>query len=234
MGDGSTLGDPSLVKLLRTAGDEEKIPYQLRQPGGGGTDAGAIHLSRAGIPAISVSVPGRYLHTPASIIRLKDWQNSVALLYAALSRITPKTLEKAALGQMLRQNGECNEKLSQKTGRNHRPLWLRSQHRAVIEEDLKGHVDEIRVDGLGNLIVRKGPDKEGAPTIMLAAHMDEIGLMVTHVDENGFARFTKIGGVYPRYTAGARVRFLNGAAGVIGMEPHSNSQQRPGNGEDVH
>ena len=55
----------------------------------------------------------------------------------------------------------------------------------------------MRVDGLGNLIVRKGlRSKEGAPTIMLAAHMDEIGLMVTHVDENGFARFTKIGGVY--------------------------------------
>ena len=92
VGDGSTLGDPRLIRLLREAGDEENIPYQLRQPGGGGTDAGAIHLSRAGIPAISVSVPGRYLHTPASIIRLKDWQNSVALLYAALCRMTPKTL----------------------------------------------------------------------------------------------------------------------------------------------
>jgi endoglucanase len=94
VGDGSTLGDPRLIKILRQAGDEEKIPYQLRQPGGGGTDAGAIHLSRAGIPSISVSVPGRYLHTPASVIRLKDWQDSVALLYAALSRITPSTLKK--------------------------------------------------------------------------------------------------------------------------------------------
>lgn len=94
VGDGSTLGDPRLINLLQTAGDEENIPYQLRQPGGGGTDAGAIHLSRAGIPAISVSVPGRYLHTPVSIIRLKDWQNSVALLFTALSRITPQTLRK--------------------------------------------------------------------------------------------------------------------------------------------
>jgi endoglucanase len=93
VGDGSTLGDPRLIKLLRRAGDEEDIPYQLRQPGGGGTDAGAIHLSRAGIPAVSVSVPGRYLHTPASIIRLKDWKNSVSLLHAALSRITLNTLK---------------------------------------------------------------------------------------------------------------------------------------------
>jgi endoglucanase len=93
VGDGSTLSDPRLIQLLRQAGDEEGIPYQLRQPGGGGTDAGAIHLSHAGIPAVSVSVPGRYLHTPASIIRLKDWQHSVALLHAALSRITNKTIK---------------------------------------------------------------------------------------------------------------------------------------------
>ncbi len=93
------------------------------------------------------------------------------------------------------------------------PSGYEANLRPVIEEALKGYVDEMRVDGLGNLIVRKAAVKEGAPTIMLAAHMDEIGLMVTHVDENGFARFTKIGGVYPRYTAGARVRFLNGAAG---------------------
>ncbi len=85
VGDGSTLADPRLVRLLRNAGEQYKIPYQLRQPGGGGTDAGAIHLSRAGIPAVSVSVPGRYLHTPVSLIRLKDWQNSVALVHAALS-----------------------------------------------------------------------------------------------------------------------------------------------------
>ena len=85
VGDGSTLADPRLVGLLRSAGDKFDIPYQLRQPGSGGTDAGAIHLSRAGIPAVSVSVPGRYLHSPVSLIRLKDWQNSVALVHAALS-----------------------------------------------------------------------------------------------------------------------------------------------------
>lgn len=92
IGDGSTLSDPRLIQLLRSTGDHYKIPYQIRQPGGGGTDAGSIHMSRAGIPAVSVSVPGRYLHTPASIVQLKDWQNSVYLLHAALSQINSKTL----------------------------------------------------------------------------------------------------------------------------------------------
>jgi endoglucanase len=93
IGDGATLSDPRLVGLLRATGDAYKIPYQLRQPGGGGTDAGAIHLQRAGIPAVSVSVPGRYLHTAASIVRLKDWQNQLALMHATLSHIDANTLK---------------------------------------------------------------------------------------------------------------------------------------------
>ncbi|NIW48341.1 MAG: M20/M25/M40 family metallo-hydrolase, partial [candidate division Zixibacteria bacterium] len=93
VGDGRTLSDPRLVNLLRAVGETYKIPHQLRQPGGGGTDAGTIHTSRAGIPAVSVSVPGRYLHTPASIVRIKDWQNSIYLLHAALSHINSQTLK---------------------------------------------------------------------------------------------------------------------------------------------
>ena len=107
------------------------------------------------------------------------------------------------------------------------PSGYEANLRAVIEKELKGHVDELRVDGLGNLIARKGEKTDKGSVIMLAAHMDEIGLMVTHVDEDGFARFTRIGGVFPRYTAGGRVRFLNGAAGVIGMEPHSGYSSVP-------
>jgi endoglucanase len=93
VGDGATLSDPRLVNLLKAAGEVYKIPYQIRQPGGGGTDAGAIHRQRAGIPSVSVSVPGRYLHTSVSIVQLKDWQNSVALLHAALSHIDANLLK---------------------------------------------------------------------------------------------------------------------------------------------
>jgi endoglucanase len=59
---------------------------------------------------------------------------------------------------------------------------------------------------------------------MVAAHMDEIGLMVTHVDNHGFVRFTSLGGVYPRNLPGGRVSFVNGTKGVIGIEPteHAN------------
>lgn len=86
--DGSTLHDPRLVRFLREIAEAEGIPYQIRQPGGGGTDLGAIQKALSGIPAVSVSVPHRYTHSPLSISRVDDWKNTINLLHAALKRIT--------------------------------------------------------------------------------------------------------------------------------------------------
>ncbi len=91
--DSSTLCDPRLVRHLSETARLGKLPFQIRQPGGGGTDAGSIHMARAGIPSVSVSVPHRYSHTAASIARMDDWKNTYSLLQAALSRITPELLE---------------------------------------------------------------------------------------------------------------------------------------------
>ena len=93
--DKGTLSDPRLIRHFSGVAEAHGIPFQFRQPGGGGTDAGAIHKARAGIPSISLSVPGRYLHTAASIVRVSDWQNLVRLLHAALSEAKPALLKPA-------------------------------------------------------------------------------------------------------------------------------------------
>ena len=92
--------------------------------------------------------------------------------------------------------------------------------RKVILEEVKPLADEISVDALGNLIVRKKPSAgaKNPKKIMLAAHMDEIGVIASHIDKNGFVRFTNVGGAFGRYTLGARVRFLNGVTGVVGYD----------------
>jgi endoglucanase len=92
--DRGTLYDPRLVRHLVETAEAAGIPYQIRQPGGGGTDAGAVHKQRTGIPSVSVSVPARYNHTPAAIARLSDWKNTLALVYAALSRLSSEILTK--------------------------------------------------------------------------------------------------------------------------------------------
>jgi tetrahedral aminopeptidase len=87
LSDSSTISDPRLIHHMEQTALALGIPYQFRQPGGGGTDAGSIHKQRAGIPSLSVSVPGRYHHTSASIALISDWEHTLALLYAALVRI---------------------------------------------------------------------------------------------------------------------------------------------------
>lgn len=87
--------------------------------------------------------------------------------------------------------------------------------RNAIIEEIKDCCDEYTVDAMGNLIAHKKGD---GVRIMLAAHMDEIGIMVTYIDENGFARFSAVGGLYVRELVHRRVRFANGVVGVIGSE----------------
>ena len=91
--------------------------------------------------------------------------------------------------------------------------------RDLIRDEIKGFADELRVDALGNLIARKkGTGPTPRKKVMLAAHMDEIGVIVTHIDEKGFARFAPIGGVNPLTLFGQRCRFANGIVGVFGRE----------------
>ena len=85
--DAGLLSDPRLVRHLVQTGEALSIPFQFRQPGGGGTDASAIHRVRAGVPSVSVSIPGRYAHTAALVARLSDWENTLALLWHALARL---------------------------------------------------------------------------------------------------------------------------------------------------
>jgi len=91
--DGRTISDRRLVDLAVEAAESAGIPYQFRQPGGGGTDAGGIHQQREGIPSLSISIPCRYTHSPAGIARWQDWQNTLNLLQATLSQITPSLLQ---------------------------------------------------------------------------------------------------------------------------------------------
>lgn len=87
--------------------------------------------------------------------------------------------------------------------------------REIIKKEISSFVDEIYTDNLGSLIARK---KGSGKKILFAAHMDEIGLIITHIDKKGFLRFAPIGGVSPTISIGQRVMFKNGLKGVIGME----------------
>jgi len=85
--DRSFIADRRLVRLLTDLAEVGGIPYQFKQPGVGGTDAGAIHLAKAGVPSVAVSVPCRYIHSPVSMASLNDIDHAVALMKAALQAL---------------------------------------------------------------------------------------------------------------------------------------------------
>lgn len=68
----------------------------------------------------------------------------------------------------------------------------------IVYDELKGHVDSIETDGFGNVISLKKASAKDAPKIMLAGHMDEIGLIIKHIDDKGFLHFERLGGISSR------------------------------------
>ncbi|MCK8823752.1 M20/M25/M40 family metallo-hydrolase [Fuchsiella alkaliacetigena] len=95
--------------------------------------------------------------------------------------------------------------------------------REVIEELLADYVEEFKTDALGNSISLKRGNKESSdiPRVMLVAHMDEIGLMVKEITEQGFLRFTTVGGIDKRTLIGQEVLVYgkDTLEGIIGAKP---------------
>lgn len=106
------------------------------------------------------------------------------------------------------------------------PSGREDEIRTAVLQMIQPYADEVRVDALGNLIARKGKQAKNGRRIMLAAHMDGIGVIVSHVDAGGFVRFSALGGLSPHRRLGARVKFLNGARGVIALEREAEFKER--------
>ncbi len=117
------------------------------------------------------------------------------------------------------------EKLTQTFG----PSGYEDEIRAVIGAAIETFADETRVDALGSLVAHRkaATSTDGDMKILLAAHMDEIGLMVTHVEEKGFVRFTSIGGVRAVNCIGGRARFANGITGPMYVERRDDGSKLP-------
>ncbi len=111
--------------------------------------------------------------------------------------------------------GELLEKLSNAVGISGREEEVAE----LVKAELQPFVDEMRKDAMGNLIgVKRGSE----PSCMVAAHMDEIGLMVKHIDEKGFLRFVPLGGWFDQTLLNERVVFRTkkgSVYGVIGSKP---------------
>lgn len=98
--------------------------------------------------------------------------------------------------------------------RAHGPSGDEGEIGKVIRREAEAAADEVTVDVMGNLIAHK---KGEGPKVMLAAHMDSVGVIVTHIEESGFLRFGALGGLEAKAIAQTAVRFRNGVVGVIAV-----------------
>ncbi|MCC8169349.1 MAG: M42 family metallopeptidase [Oscillospiraceae bacterium] len=113
-------------------------------------------------------------------------------------------------------------KLLEKLTQTDSPSGSERKVREIIGNEIKKYCDEITVDALGNLIAHKSGNGR---KIMFAAHIDEIGVIASFIDENGFIRFGSVGGLEIKALVNRRVMFENGTMGVIGSEEEGFSKK---------
>ncbi|HET7579011.1 MAG TPA: M42 family metallopeptidase [Bacillales bacterium] len=91
--DASMVSHKGLRDFVTDTADEKGIPYQFDAVPGGGTDSGAIHLTANGVPALSITIATRYIHTSASIIHRDDYENAVKLITEVIKRLDAETVK---------------------------------------------------------------------------------------------------------------------------------------------
>ncbi len=106
-------------------------------------------------------------------------------------------------------------KILEKMTQINSPSGCEGEIRDYISSQIGKYCDEVSVDAMGNLIAHK---KGSGKKIMFAAHMDEIGIIATDIDDKGFIHFSSIGGLNLPNLVNLRVRFANGVEGVIGAK----------------
>lgn len=94
MYDASMVSHKGLRDFVTKVADENKIPYQFDFVPGGGTDSGAIHLTANGVPALSITIATRYIHTHASILHRDDFENAVKLIVEVIKQLDRDTVNK--------------------------------------------------------------------------------------------------------------------------------------------
>lgn len=92
--DASMISHKDLRDFVIKVAEENGIPYQFDAMPGGGTDAGSIHITKKGVPALAITIATRYIHSHASIIHRDDYDNTVKLLVEVIKRLDRDTVDR--------------------------------------------------------------------------------------------------------------------------------------------
>ena len=89
--DASMVSHKGLRDFVTKVADDQGIPYQFDAIPGGGTDSGSIHVTANGVPALSITIPTRYIHSHAALLHRDDYENTVKLITEVIKKLDSKT-----------------------------------------------------------------------------------------------------------------------------------------------
>ena len=92
--DASMVSHRGLREFVLDVADEHNIPYQFEAMAGGGTDAGSIHVTANGVPALSIGIATRYIHSHAGILHRDDYDNAVKLMVEVIKKLDRDAVNK--------------------------------------------------------------------------------------------------------------------------------------------
>lgn len=92
--DASMVSHKGLRDFVTDTADEHNIPYQYESIPGGGTDAGSIHLTANGVPALAITIATRYIHSHAAMLHRDDYENTVKLIVEVIKKLDRETVDK--------------------------------------------------------------------------------------------------------------------------------------------
>lgn len=92
--DASMVSHKGLRDFVTGVADEMEIPYQFDSVAGGGTDSGAIHLTAQGVPALSITIATRYIHSHAAMLHRDDYENAVKLIAEVIKKLDADTVSR--------------------------------------------------------------------------------------------------------------------------------------------
>lgn len=98
-----------------------------------------------------------------------------------------------------------NLKLLEKLCLENAPSGFENKVRKIILNEIKDYTEKIKIDALGNLLVFKKGLKSPEQKLLISAHMDEVGFIVNNIREDGFLKFSCIGGISPEVVCGKKI-----------------------------
>lgn len=228
--------DRGMGKKLAKLAELASISYKWDVMGGStGTNSDEIAATRGGIKTALLSIPECSMHTPAEVVDLNDVEDTARLMasYVCDTCGTP-------LPDLTNQEPDVQEIYSSAgmaSDRTNKQIWsgclpalcmargISGQEDAVREQilsDIRPYAEKIEITPLGSILAfKKGRDR-ARTRLLINAHMDEVGLIVTHITDSGLLRFDTVGGIDRRVLPGRSVTIGNGekvVPGVIGLKP---------------